>query len=343
MTLDDKVGQLLLVGVSAADPRQGSGTVRRYRLGSVFLRGHSSLRPAQLHERLAMLQSDAAAQGLLRLHVAVDQEGGKVRNLRGPGFTQLAAATRQATWDKQTLERNTAQVATQLHASGVSINLAPVADVVPASLGARNPPIGAPGRQYGSTPEGAASSVRVVVGATQRQSVLATLKHFPGLGRGRFNTDYSSNAVDNVMTATDSYLMPFQAGIDAGAEFVMVSSARYPRIDPDNIATFSSTIISDVLRKRMHFGGVIMTDDVGAAVALHAVPVEERAVRFIRAGGDLVLTIQLSDAGPMARALEAEALSDPGFATLVDTAATRVVISKVKAGLVACGPMTTRR
>jgi beta-N-acetylhexosaminidase len=336
MSLDDKVGQLLIVGLPATDPRQGISTVQRYRLGGVFLSGRSTLTPGQLRERLAALQSAAATTGMPQMHVAVDQEGGKVRNLRGKGFTQLPSATVQATWDDHKLAQDTSQLATELHTAGVSITLAPVADVVPTSIGAKNPPIGALGRQYGAAPEDAASKIRIVVEATQQQAVLATLKHFPGLGRVRANTDYSNKAVDTLTTMTDSYLEPFQSGIDAGAAFVMVSSARYPQIDPDNLATFSPTIITNMLRKSMNFDGVIMTDDVGAAAAMSAVPVGDRAVRFVRAGGDLVLTVRLSDAGPMTRALKAEAQQDPGFAALVDKAATRVVTSKVKAGLATC-------
>lgn len=336
MTLDDKVGQLLLVGVPATDPRQGTSAVQRYRLGGVFLRGHSTLSPAQLRGRLEALQSAVAAKKMLRLHVAVDQEGGKVRTLRGAGFTRLPSAAEQATWDERTLARTTAKAAAELHAAGVSVTLAPVADVVPASIGTENPPIGAFGRQYGATPDSVASNVRVVVDATQQQAVLTTLKHFPGLGRVTANTDYSDKAVDNITTMTDSYLKPFQSGIDAGTDFVMVSSARYPRIDSRNLAAFSSRIISNLLRETMHFDGVIMTDDVGAAAAMSAVPVGERAVRFVRAGGDLVLTVRLSDAGPMTSAVKAEARRDPGFAALVDKAATRVVASKVKVGLATC-------
>ena len=320
MTLDDKVGQLLVVGVPATGSRQSACTVTRYRLGDVFLRGRSTLTPGQLHGRLEALQSAATAKGMLSLNVAVDQAGGKVRNLRGAGFAQLPSAVEQAAWDGQTLARNTATVAAELHTAGMSVTLGPVADVVPASLGAKNPPIGALGRQYGATPDGAASNVRVVVDATQQQAILTALKHFPGLGRVTTNTDYSDKAVDDVMIMTNSYLKPFQSGIDAGTGFVMVSSARYPQIGPDNVAAFSLRIISNLLRESMHFDGVIMTDDVGAAAEMSAVPVRDRAVRFVRAGGDLVLTVRLSDAGPMTSALKAEARRDPEFAALVDTA-----------------------
>ena len=336
MTLEQQVGQLLVVGVKATDPRQGLGVVRRYRLGGVFLRGRTTLTPARLRDRLDVLQAAATDGGGPPLHVAVDQEGGKVRNLRGAGFSQLPAAVDQARWDEDVLAASTGRLAGQLHDAGVSVNLGPVADTVPPDVGADNPPIGALGRQYGSTPQAVSDPVRIVVDTTQRASVLATLKHFPGLGRVSENTDYSTKAVDRLTSVTDPFLDPFRAGVDAGTALVMVSSARYPRIDSDEPATFSHRIVTDLLRDGLHFDGVVISDDIGNAVALRATPPGERAVRFIEAGGDLVLTIRLSDAGPMTAALLAKARSDAGFRATVRASAERVLTSKARAGLVPC-------
>lgn len=336
MSVDEQVGQLLIVGVSAADPRQGEASVRRYQLGGVFLRGRSTLTPDRLRARVDVLQSVAEQHGGVPLHVAVDQEGGKVRNLRGKGFSQLPAAVEQARWEEDLLAANTHRSAGELREAGITVNLGPVADTVPPELGEANPPIGALGRQYGATPQGVAQAVRIVVGATQEQSVLATLKHFPGLGRVTENTDYSTKAVDARTTVTDPALQPFQEGIDAGAALVMISSARYPLIDPKGLATFSRAVITDLLREGLHFDGVVISDDVGSAVAVRPVPPGERAVRFIEAGGDLVLTIRLSDAGPMVAALEARARADSGFRETVRAAAGRVLTSKVRAGLLPC-------
>ena len=82
----------------------------------------------------------------------------------------------------------------------------------------------------------------------------------------------------------------------------MVSSARYPRLDPEHQAMFSKAIVTDLLRHRMGFDGVVITDDVGAAAAVASVPVGERATRFIAAGGDIVLTANAAQAPPCAPA-----------------------------------------
>src|SRR5207248_639059 len=83
-----------------------------------------------------------------------------------------------------------------------------VADTVPAGTGGANPPIGAFNRQYGSAPDPVAQDIATVVGAAQSAGVLTTLKHFPGLGRVRANTDTSTQAVDPVTTVADPYLRP---------------------------------------------------------------------------------------------------------------------------------------
>jgi beta-N-acetylhexosaminidase len=80
-----------------------------------------------------------------------------------------------------------------------------------------------------------------------------------------------------------------------------------------------------------------MSDDLGAAVAVSSVPVGQRAVKFVQAGGDMPLSVRLSDAQPMTDALVAAAKADPAFARRVSESATRVVRSKIRAGLVTCG------
>jgi beta-N-acetylhexosaminidase len=259
-----------------------------------------------------------------------------VQRLKGTDFPPIPSALVQGQEDTGTLRARTSDWAGRLHAAGFTMDLAPVADTVPAGTGAANPPIGALSRQYGSDPDAVARDVVTVVGAAQSAGILTTLKHFPGLGRVRANTDTSTQAIDSQTTVDDPYLGPFTAGIKAGTAAVMVSSATYPKLDPNAIAAFSSPVITGLLRQRLGFTGIVISDDLGAAVAVRAVPVGDRAVRFVTAGGDLVLTIRESDAGPMAAALVAAAQRSPVFAARVTDAARHVVAAKVRAGLVRC-------
>ncbi|MEO7071029.1 MAG: glycoside hydrolase family 3 N-terminal domain-containing protein, partial [Nostocoides sp.] len=164
--------------------------------------------------------------------------------------------------------------------------------------------------------------------------VAATVKHFPGLGRIRNNTDSSSTGItDSTTTATDPYLAPFTSGIDTGADFVMVGSAIYAKIDPGVNAVFSRKIVTGILRQKLAYAGVVVSDDVGSAKAVTGIPVGQRATLFVAAGGDVVLTADPALAPTMAAALLARASRDPAFATLVTVAATRVVTLKAARGL----------
>jgi beta-N-acetylhexosaminidase len=143
------------------------------------------------------------------------------------------------------------------------------------------------------------------------------------------NTDTSAHAVDTT-TTVDSSLGSFAAGIGAGARFVMVSSAEYARIDPGVPALFSSRIVQGLLRGQLGFGGVVMSDDVGGAAAVRAWSPGQRAVRFVRAGGDLLLDIQPADLPSMHGALVSEAAADPAFAASLTDAATHVVEARLR-------------
>ncbi|GAB2603484.1 glycoside hydrolase family 3 protein [Paractinoplanes abujensis] len=313
-------------------PSGAGDTLRRYHVGGAFLRGRSTHTAAALKSDIAGLQKRAE----LPMLVAVDQEGGSVQTLKGPDFPRLPSAHRLGSGSPAALRDTTRESARRLTGIGVNLNLAPVADTVPTSIGADNPPIGAFRREFGSDPVRVAAAIRTVVPASQDAGVLTTLKHFPGLGRVRVNTDVSTGATDNTATVDDPYLAPFKAGIDAGSAAVMISSARYPKIDPGAVAAFSKPIITGLLREKIGFEGLVISDDLGAARAVTGVPPAQRATRFVAAGGDMVLTIVPSDAAPMAGALIAKAESDQSFRSRVDDAARHVLQTKEKAGLLRC-------
>jgi beta-N-acetylhexosaminidase len=172
--------------------------------------------------------------------------------------------------------------------------------------------------------------VAAAVRGFARSGVATTVKHFPGLGCVTANTDTEAQVVDDTITPTSPRLQSFQAGMAAGAAAVMVSSATYTKVDPHGPATFSPVVIGNLLRGRLGFTGLVMTDDVGAAAALKAWTPGERAVRFVDAGGDLVLDIVPDDMGPMSDALTAKATSDPGFAAKLRAAARSVVAERLR-------------
>jgi beta-N-acetylhexosaminidase len=303
-------------------------------VGGVILDGNSSLSISQTRSITNLLQAAAqsttnSSAGLL---ISTDQEGGLVRRLRGPGFTVMASALVQGSYSVSELRSDAATWGAQLRAAGVNVDLAPVMDTVPSNSPG-NPPIGDLDREYGHDPATVASHGTAVAEGLAAAGVVATIKHFPGLGRVTGNTDTTSGVTDTVTTAIDPYLVPFSTAIKAGAPFVMMSTAIYSKIDPAHPAAFSSKIIGGLLRAQLGFQGVVISDDLGAAKQVSGYSVGARAVDFIAAGGDIVLTVNASQAATMIAALLARATSDKTFKAQVDAAALIVLQEKAKLGL----------
>jgi beta-N-acetylhexosaminidase len=135
------------------------------------------------------------------------------------------------------------------------------------------------------------------------------------------------------MTHGSSRGAPFAAAIAAGAPMVMVSTATYRLLDPNYPAAFSRTIVTGMLRGDMSFTGVIVSDDLGRAVQVRGWSPGERAVDFVSAGGDLVLTVEPKVIPEMTAAVLSKAQRDPLFRAQVDAAALRVLSAKHARGL----------
>lgn len=337
---EQRIGQLLMVGLDTnAAPSSLDAVIAGSHVGNVvYLGGWSGATTVAAASRHLQQQASTSATGGVPMLVAADQEGGVVQQLRGDGFTRIPPALTQGTWSRSRLTSQASEWAGELRAVGVNVNLAPVADTVPERIGKANAPIGKWGRQFGSDPKAVSRSVSAFVEGMRAGGIEPTLKHFPGLGRVRSNTDFDSTGItDDVATVTDPLLAPFAAGVDDGAGLVMVGSARYPKIDARNRALFSRAVVSDLLRERLGFTGVAITDDVNAE-AVRDVPAAERAVRFVAVGGDVVLTGDPTVVPAMARAVADKAEAEPAYAATVDAAATRVLALKARMGLLPCSP-----
>jgi beta-N-acetylhexosaminidase len=297
MSDEQVVGQLFIVGVSTASGSElGSRTAAAVHAGGYILYGRSSAGVTNLRSLTASL--DARLAG------------------RASGVRPFVAADQEG-GEIQSL-------------SG------PGFSSIPSSLGTDNQPIGRYHREFGSTPVVVAEHGVAVLRGLQAAGVMATGKHFPGLGRVIGNTDVTSGVVDSETTRSDPFLAPFQAAVRAGVSFVMVSSAEYRRIDPGTPAVFSPAVMS-MLRRDLSFTGLIASDDIGAAKQVTSVAPGQRAVRFLRAGGQVVVAVKpASVVGPMIAGVLAAQRSDSRFRATVRAAALAVLQQKQRAGLLTC-------
>jgi len=332
MSLAQRVGQLFMVGTPASEASTATLTaISSDHVGNVMLTGRSNAGTAatrRVSDRLQAQVSAASTAGV-PLFVATDQEGGQVQVLSGPGFSAIPSALVQGTWASWTLRAAAQTWGGQLRAAGVNADLGPVVDTVPSPAAARNnPPIGWYDREFGYTPATVgAHGVPFVQGLAQA-GVSAAAKHFPGLGRVTANTDTTSGVTDRTTTRGDAYLTPFAAAVNAGSPFVMMSTAIYSRIDPSQPAAFSPTVITTLLRGDLHFHGVVISDDLGNARQVAAWSPADRAVRFLAAGGDMVLTVNPAVLPQMYNAVLARASTNAGFRNQVNAAALRVLTAK---------------
>ena len=324
-TLEEKVGQIVMVGLDLTSPQAVSTDVVRDRdVAGLFLHGRSDAGVDAV--RSVVDAATAQAPPGRRVLVAVDQEGGEVQSLSGPGFDDIPSALEQGSLDPADLRARAATWGAQLAAAGVAVDLAPVTDVVPAGTADRNPPIGGYDRQYGSTADAVAAHAGAFAEGLADAGVLATSKHFPGLGAVTADTDTTADVRDTVTGRDSEQVAAFGALVDDGVPLVMVSSAVYTLLDPDRPAVFSPEVVDGLLRDDLGFRGVVSTDDLSAASQVLAWSPGDRAVLAVEAGCDLVLASKDPTVAPaMLDALLDRAREDPQFAARVEDAARRVL------------------
>lgn len=282
MSPAELVGQLFVsraYGHSATDPdpedaernaslfgvRTAAELVSRYHLGGIVYFGwaHNTRAPGQVAELSAGLQRAAADSGAgVPLLLSIDQEHGAVARVGKPA-TLLPGAMALGAGGSPAEARRAARIAgTELAAMGVRHNYAPVADV---NVDPANPVIGV--RSFGADPHAVAAMVAAQVRGYQAAGVAATAKHFPGHG----DTGTDSHVGLPLMRHTRAQWEeldepPFRAAVEAGVDVVMTAHIVFPALDPSgDPATLSRPIVTGILRERLGFRGVVVTDALDMA------------------------------------------------------------------------------
>jgi beta-N-acetylhexosaminidase len=332
MTPAQRIGQLFMTAMPTTGASAAQITsLRTKRVGNVILITSTTMSRKSVAAGTRVMSANLPQAGVAPF-ISTDQEGGEVQRLTGPGFDLMPTALQQGKMTVSALRTAATAWGAQLAAAGVNLNLAPVADTVPAKNASSNAPIGAFHREYGHRPSVVAPHVVAFLQGMNAAGVDTTLKHFPGLGRATGNTDTTPHVTDPT-TRHDPYLKPFRDGINAGTEFVMVSSATYPNIDPNHLACFSKTIINGMLRGDLHFTGVVISDDLGTT-AMSRFSLATRAVDFFAAGGTMLLDTSIGQIPTMVHAVAVKAAASPAFANLLKAAEMNVLVAKATANLI---------
>jgi beta-N-acetylhexosaminidase len=332
MTNAQLVGQLILMGMpSTYLPSATRSVLIKSHIGGVFLIGNSTKGVTATARVMRAARAASPSAYLLR---TADQEGGLVQRLQGPGFSDIPSAVDQAKLSDATLTARATIWGRQLKSAWVNVNLAPVADVVPASVGAKNQPIYDLHRGYGSTPQAVSPKVMDFINGMHAGHEGTTVKHFPGIGRVEGNTDFVKDVKDYVTTRHDALLASFDAGLSRNTDMVMVSLVIYTQIDASQPAVFSPTVITGMLRNDRHYTGVVVSDDMNALQVKDLSP-SRRALRFLLAGGDLITIGDPRVATAMASALLSR-MSYTNWNHRIRVSVQRIMTMKVRRGLIKC-------
>lgn len=277
MTLEEKVGQLFWARVPSNHQIED---LQSYHLSGYILFGRDF--EGRTTEDLKVLTKDYQAAAKIPLLIGSDEEGGTVTRISS--ILETPFQSPRALYQQGGMEAvlsDTKQKAELLKSVGVNAGLFPVADL------ARNQSAFIYDRTIGQDAQTTASYAQQVVEELKKSKVGSTLKHFPGYGdNGDSHTAIiqDNRSLDELRQAD---FLPFQAGIDAGADSVLVSHNILSKID--TVPSSISPKITDLLRKELHFKGVIMTDDFDMAGIADFVSQDEAAFQVIVAGNDLIL------------------------------------------------------
>lgn len=291
MPIETKVAGLFMVtpeaitSVSTAT-QAGEGTqeaLNQYAVGGLIYFGKNILD----EEQITTMLSSTTSKSSYPIFLAVDEEGGDVSRVANSKVEVTKVddmASIGAGGDASKAVEAGTTIGSYLKEIGFNVDFAPVADVAGEGSALGN-------RSFGSDPQMVGEMVAGAVSGIEGKGVSACLKHFPGLGSTTEDThDGRVEITKSLDEMRASDFVPFSAGIEAGADFVMVSHAAAPALDEENIpSSLSKKVITDVLRGELGFEGVVITDALDMTAITEYYPPEEAAVMALEAGADMLL------------------------------------------------------
>jgi beta-N-acetylhexosaminidase len=323
MTIEERVGQLFL---ARCPDTNAIADIETYHLGGFVLFG----RDFQYETPNSVAATIAAYQSASKIPmlIAVDEEGGNVNRVsRYPAFRDTPFSSPRSLYNKGGLDlvfSTEAEKCQLLLSLGINVNLAPVCDVT------TNPDSFMYPRSLGQTPEITGEFIAGMLNVMAQYGIGCTLKHFPGYGN---NTDtHVGIALDDrplsILESED--LIPFQSGIDAGCDAIMVSHIIIQAMDRQYPATLSPAVHT-YLRQNMGFDGVIVSDDLAMQAITDTYGAEEAAVLAVLAGNDLLC---VTDYKTQYNAVLQAVLDNRISEDVLNTAVRRILRWKANLGLI---------
>lgn len=281
MSQTEKLGQMVMIGIQGTKVDDDSlYMLNQYHMGGVILFDRNMENPEQVKQLTSDLQAQSNEK--VPLFIGIDEEGGDVVRMAEKLTPPPSQKEIGATGDIEQAKTWAIKTAKSLKDMGINVNFAPVADV-----GSNDK------RSYSTDTNTVIDFVRAATKGYQQENIIYSLKHFPGIGKGKVDSHVDSSNIDvvkEVLMTED--ILPFKTIIDENEPndyFILVSHLKYPALDEEYPASLSSKIMTDLLRNELGYKGIIITDDMEMGAVANHNDFRSIGVNAVKAGADIVL------------------------------------------------------
>lgn len=286
LSLEQKIGQLLVIGFTGTElTEEHKEHIKKYHLGNIIYFARNLETKEQMIKLSSSIQEVVLGANGIPAFITVDQEGGMVTRIFDGGTFFPGNMAFGAVGDPHNTYLEGQYMAKELLNFGINFNLAPVLDV---NNNSKNPVIGV--RSYGDNPNKVADFACEYIRGLQSENVIATGKHFPGHGDTSVDSHFALPTIKHTMDRLEAVeLVPFRRAIESGIEAIMTSHILFENLTDDHLpATLSPEILTGLLRGKLGFNGLIMTDSMEMKAILNGVGLAKGAVKAVLAGADLL-------------------------------------------------------
>jgi beta-N-acetylhexosaminidase len=327
--INTRIGQLFMIGMPGTImDKDTEALIRDYNPAGIILFSRNVEDPLHLARLCSDLQSIAMKYHGIPLFISIDQEGGRVARLKEPFTIFPGNEAIGKDLDPEGKAREFGETAaTEMKLVGLNMNLAPVLDVRSAE-----PEKHLVGRTFSEDHRVVAKLGVVVIRTLQKNGIMAVAKHFPGLGAANLDPHLHLPVIRSDKKYIEEInLHPFRYAIRARVAGVMTSHALYPSLDPEHPATLSSIILNDMLREKMGYRGLIITDDLEMGAITEQQDIAQGALQSFNAGADILLICKDQDyVRASINLLQKQILSDSAMAERMEQSIARIMKAKKK-------------
>ena len=281
MSQTEKLGQMVMIGIQGTKVDDDSlYMLHQFHMGGVILFDRNMDSPEQVKQLTSDLQAQSNEK--VPLFIGIDEEGGDVVRMAEKLTPPPSQKEIGATGDIEQAKTWAIKTAKSLKDMGINVNFAPVADV-----GSNDK------RSYSTDANTVIDFVRAATKGYQQENIIYSLKHFPGIGKGKVDSHIDSSSIDvakEVLMTED--ILPFKTIIDESDPndyFILVSHLKYLALDEEYPASLSSKIMTDLLRNELGYKGIIITDDMEMGAVANHNDFRSIGVKAVKAGADIVL------------------------------------------------------